>query len=295
MFARMMNSHNLFEAEYRRMKKEGIASWFERAQSWAIDPHDQRFFNDLFAQAWMPSKGSVVEYGCGAGQFLRWVCSRGYTGLGIDISETAIELAESLSADQQVKYRSGDVCQTAGHTGQHDICIDGRMSHFLIDRETRQTFFRNVCSALKPNGVFVLMAMCSPIDTGELLRLYPGQKVIDDVLFIPAAPHWRGVIREMDGKHYMPQNYVPHWQSLLAEMHEFGLEAMLIRHSRATTGEPVSSVNVAARLRPEAAPSGCPISSPGVRDDGKGGVFMPPVPGGGIVDPGMRHNYAYGS
>jgi SAM-dependent methyltransferase len=232
------------------MKEQGIASWFERTHPWDIDPHDRHFFMDLFAQTWMPRKGRVIEYGCGSGQFLRWICSRGFTGLGIDVSETAIELAMRVN-DPLVRYRVADVCKMdPASNGLCDLCIDGRMSHFILSKADRRAFFRSVRDALKPDGVFVLMSMCGPIDTEELARVYPGQRVVDDVLYVPADYSHEGAIGEIHGASYAPQSYVPHWQDLIAEFKESGLEPVLIRYNRCAPGEPISSVNVAARLMP---------------------------------------------
>ncbi len=239
---------NRFEAEYQRAEQKGITSWFERMRSWAIDPHDRRFFEDLLSQSWAPGNGSVVEFGCGAGQFLRWICSRGYSGLGIDVSKTAIELANHARKNFEIEYRVANVCaMPPGSFGSHDLCIDGRMSHFLVDENDRNAFFANARAALKPHGIFVFMAMCGPIDDTELNRLYPGQKVSDAILYTPFHSEEAGPGEER----YIPQNYVPHWSVLLEEVMAAAFEPVLIRFSRHAKDEPVSSVNIAAQLSSE--------------------------------------------
>jgi SAM-dependent methyltransferase len=249
-----MISPDLFEAEYQRMKREGVGAWFQRGQSWAIDPFDQHFLEDLLAQRWAPKGASVVEFGCGTGPLLRWVCEKGFRGLGIDVSETAIDVARGETADPGVRYAVGDVCDPAGGPfGRHALCLDGRLSHFIVDTTKRAVFFENVRRSLRPDGIFVLMAMCGPIDTEGFECLYPGQRLMEDIIYVPTEADWIGLsLVGIDGRRYFAQSFVPHWQALLGELEREGFEPTLVRFNRAGEGEPVSSLNVAARLKPAA-------------------------------------------
>lgn len=247
-----MLSPELFEGEYQRMKLAGIDSWFQRTRPWAIDPHDRHFMDDLLAQEWAPREGSVVEFGCGTGPFLRMVCANGFEGLGVDVSEAALAAARSSTTDPRVTYQLADVCaKEPVSLGRHDLCLDGRLSHWIVEKDERRMFFSNVRGSLKPGGILVLMAMCGPVDTDALARLYPGQCVRDGILYEPTADEGRTTsIIELDGRRYSAQSYVPHWESLLAELEREGFEPLLVRYARHTPDEPVSSVNVAARILP---------------------------------------------
>jgi hypothetical protein len=45
------------------------------------------------------------------------------------------------------------------------------------------------------------------------------------------------------------QSYVPDWQVLIRELEKEGFQPLLIRFNRSCPGEPISSLNVAARVR----------------------------------------------
>jgi SAM-dependent methyltransferase len=236
---------------YQRMKREGIASWFERTRPWALDPHDQHFLEDMLTQDWAPKNGSIVEFGCGTGPMLRWICARGFEGLGVDVSQTALEMAAATPCEARIDYRCADACSPEPLSlGRHDICLDGRLTHCIVDQEKRAAFFSHARASLKPGGILAIMAMCAPIDEAELARLYPGQRLVGNLLYVPLETNLDGyTVVELDGRRYFAQSYVPHWRDLLAELEKEGFQPMLIRANQCFEGEAVSSLNVAAKLR----------------------------------------------
>jgi 2-polyprenyl-3-methyl-5-hydroxy-6-metoxy-1,4-benzoquinol methylase len=93
----MKISYEAHEKEYRRMESAGIPSWFRRNRPWDIDPHDEHFLADVLAQPWAPKTGVVIELGCGTGPLTRWLANKGCQATGIDISPTAIRMAQQRS------------------------------------------------------------------------------------------------------------------------------------------------------------------------------------------------------
>ena len=244
----MKKVYEAHEREYRRMRAEGIQSWSQRSKAWAIDPHDKRFLEDVFAQPWAPQGGRTIELGCGTGPLIRWLSKKGFTATGIDISRTAIEMAKALSKEYEVAYRVSDVCSLdPTDLGKYDLCIDGRFLHCITNLQDRKAVLRNVRHILMPGGVFILMSMCFPIDRRGFANLYKNQRILDNVIYVPAgnSEDFQDS-RIINGKKYIPTRFVAHWQKLLSELRGAGFLPMLVRHNHCVLGEPVSSLNVAA-------------------------------------------------
>jgi SAM-dependent methyltransferase len=116
------------ETEYKRMQKKGIRSWGERRRikGKAIDADTKRFLSEVLAKPWCPKGGRVIELGCGTGPILRWICKRGFSGLGVDVSRTAIAMAKGQSKGLNIRFKQADICCTGVEgSGKFDLAIDG--------------------------------------------------------------------------------------------------------------------------------------------------------------------------
>lgn len=248
---RIMKTYNSHEFEYQRMRKQGIVSWDRRNNTWEIDPSTQRFIDEVLEQEWCPQKGRVLELGCGTGPLLRWLTEKGFSGLGIDISATAIEMAKEQSHGLALDYIVGDICkERLGMRGSFDLCLDGHLMHCICDPEDRYRILHKVADVLSDDGVFLLMSMCAPIDEAAFERLYAGQILRDNIIYCPTgSPASFEDACTIDGNHYLPTRRIPDWQALLTEINEANLQPLLVRFSHATPREPVSALNVAVKKR----------------------------------------------
>ena len=244
----MKKAYESHEDEYRRMESAGIKSWFRRNRPWAIDPHDEHFLEDVFAQSWAPKSGSVVELGCGTGPLTRWLAGKKFRATGIDISRTAVRMAEAQSKKFRIEYRVADICtQAIAPPEKFDLCVDGRFFHGITDLKDRRAILAKIHRLLKPVGVFVLMSMCSPIEHAILTRKYPGQKILKNVIYYPCPETGRfSDAKTINGREYIPARFLGHWKFLLSELQQAGFQPSLIRFNRCLPEEPVSSLNVAA-------------------------------------------------
>jgi 2-polyprenyl-3-methyl-5-hydroxy-6-metoxy-1,4-benzoquinol methylase len=142
------------EDEYRWMEAAGTKSWFQRNRPWAIDPHDQHFLEDVFAQPWAPKNGHAMELGCGTGPLTRWLAKSGFKTTGVDVSETAIRMARKQSKSLTIDYRVADICtKDVRSFGKFDLCVDGRCFHGITSPKDRRAVLENVRDLLKPNGI----------------------------------------------------------------------------------------------------------------------------------------------
>lgn len=246
-----MKAYHGHEREYARMRREGVQSWDQRDRPHPMDPDDLRFLEDVLRQLWCPRGGKALEMGCGTAPLLRFLCGAGFEGVGVDVSETAVEMAREQSAGLPVSFETGDVCR--GAISAHaplDLCLDGHCLHCVCDPADRRRVLADTATALSVDGVFVLMTMCAPVNDAGLARMSPGQIFRDSILYAPVSdPGDFEDVRRMGERLYLPVRCIPPWQSILAALEEAGLEPRLLRLALPTEQDPVSSLNIAASRR----------------------------------------------
>lgn len=236
------------EFEYRRMQERGIESWVERSGPSDIDEACERFLTDVLAQSWAPRSGEVIEIGCGTAPMLRWFARKGFSGLGLDVSPTAIGMAKEQSKGYPLRFEQADVCRIEiEEISRCEICVDGLCLHCVTGREDRRALLRNVRRLLEPEGVFIVMTMCGPIDRPAYGRLCPGHRVRGRIDYVAceSAEEYEGCAR-IGGVAHMPTRYLGHWREIMSELRGAGFEERLFRLNRCTSEDPCSFLAVAA-------------------------------------------------
>lgn len=231
------------------MKQKNIRSWgHAQLESKEINRDCKTFLKDVFAQPWIPKTGKAIELGCGTGPIIRWVCTKGFAGVGIDVSKTAISMARTQSKGLGIKFKVADLCKTNQEKNDtFDIAIDGHCLHCIIEPKDRKTFLHNTVKMLKKDGLFIVMTMCSPMNREIFLREFPKQKLINHTVYVPYDENdeYEGC-RIINGQNYLPTRYVGHHKTILAELSNVGFKPQLIRYNRPTAKCPNSGLAVAA-------------------------------------------------
>jgi 2-polyprenyl-3-methyl-5-hydroxy-6-metoxy-1,4-benzoquinol methylase len=223
------------EIVYRRMRKEGILVWGQKGSGTtgkSCHPETNNFLKDVLSQPWAPKGGRAIELGCGTGPILRRVCKRGFSGLGIDVSKTAIAMAREQSKGLDIKFLQGDVCNlNTRHLGKFDLVIDGLCLHCITETKDRRAYLDNVFKTLKDDGLFVLLTMCGPMDKKRFYEVCKGHKIVKKVVYAPFEDTSYGKLSKFNGKYYLPNRYIGHWKDILSEVRSAGFELKLIRYN----------------------------------------------------------------
>ncbi len=246
----MKKPYERHEIIYKNMKKKGIRSWneYQRVKYPEIIADTKRFLTDALAQPWAPKNGRAIELGCGTGPLLRWVCKKNFSGLGIDVSKTAIAMAKEQSKGLNVKFKRADICRIdTGKIGKFDLAIDGKCLHCIIRPKDRKAFFKNSFKLLRKGGLFIVMTMCSPADRKTFSNVCKGQKLRGYTIYSPydKAREYEGFL-VINGRDYMPARKVPHWKSILSEIRDAGFKIKLLRYNEASGQDPYGDLSVAA-------------------------------------------------
>ena len=235
------------------MKKEGILSWYEISGRKVIDDDTKRFLVDVLSQPWAPKSGKAVELGCGTAPILRRICKRGFSGLGVDISKTAIAMARDQSKGLNIRFKKADICHFRTEKAREfDLAIDGHCLHCIIRPKDRKAFLKNTFQLVKKGGLFVVMTMCAPVERKVFSKLFPAQKLIDGIIYAPydkANENEYEGCRIFDGQGFIPTRYLGHWRNILTEIRKVGFQPQLVRYNRPASQDPTGDLAVAA-LRP---------------------------------------------
>ncbi len=239
------------EIIYKKIKRKGLRSWneFQRIKQKEIDYDTKRFLADVITQPWAPKGGRVVELGCGTGPILRWICKkRNFSGLGIDVSKTAITMAKEQSKGVNVTFKWADLCRIdAEKIGKFDLAIDGKCLHCITNDSDRKKFLKNSFKLLKKGGVFIVMTMCGPGDRKIFSDGWKGQKLINHTIYYPLekAGQYEDFIT-FKGRDYIPTRKILHWKSILSEIHNAGFKIKMFQYNASTEKEPFGDLSVAA-------------------------------------------------
>lgn len=246
----MKKPYEVHENTYKWMKKKGIRCWNEtaRVKYKAITADTKRFLVDALAQPWAPKSGRVIELGCGTGPILRWICKKGFSGLGIDVSKTAVAMAKGQSKGLNVRFKRADICSgDVRKLGKFDLVVDGCCLHCIIRPKDRKAFFENSFKLLKKGGLFIVMTMCSPADRRIFSKVWESQKLINHTIYVPydRAGEYEGFLT-INGQDYISTRKVPHWKSILSEIKRAGFNIKLLRYTDAAGQDAVGGLSVAA-------------------------------------------------
>ena len=99
----------------------------------------------------------VIEFGCGAGNYVMYLAGKGYDATGVDFSKPAIEIAKKSASKMGVdcNFISSDVLgDMAEIQDTFDFAYDWELLHHIFP-EDRETYINNVHRLLKPEGIYL--------------------------------------------------------------------------------------------------------------------------------------------
>lgn len=190
--------YELHDKVYQKLKNNNEKSWSAQSD---LDQLISDFYEILGNENINTFR--LVELGCGTALELIHLLEHTNTiqeAYGVDISETALELARNNSAGKNLNlsFLKASVLDLSQLYDQpFDIAWDGRCLHCII-ADDRKTFLNEVRKVLKPNSFFIVNSMCSVIDkelrnydpktkymlmsNGTPVRYIPGpQEILDEL------------------------------------------------------------------------------------------------------------------
>lgn len=133
----------------------------EASPPWEVG-HPQPAFVDLAAGNELD--GRILDVGCGTGEHALHFARQGLPVTGIDLSERAIDLAQSKAdADLDVRFHAGDVFEFFPET-PYDIVIDSLLLH-TFDSDTRTKYVAHLKRLVAPEGGVYILSFSDRADS----------------------------------------------------------------------------------------------------------------------------------
>jgi 2-polyprenyl-3-methyl-5-hydroxy-6-metoxy-1,4-benzoquinol methylase len=159
-----MRYYELHEQAYKKLKEEGHDSWDEFLGN---TPEFELFgFKEFLEEALAQTNFeagnlTALEIGCGTGPASCFLSQRGFVVDGVDVSETAVEVARVQAQKRGVHatFRKADICRDELDTSKYDLIVDGHCTHCIVTEEDRHQAFINIHQALKNCGFFFMSTM----------------------------------------------------------------------------------------------------------------------------------------
>ena len=149
-------------------RRRNLVAEFEAAYAttppWDIG-RPQRAFAALAARGNLA--GDVLDVGCGTGEQALMTAEVGCESAGIDVSSTAIRLAEAKAHERGIfaRFVVGDALHLEFLGKQFDIVLDCGLFH-VFDDDDRQPFVESLAGALRTGGRYYMLCFSNEEPTG---------------------------------------------------------------------------------------------------------------------------------
>ena len=140
-------------------EKRDLVAEFEAAYSttppWDIG-RPQPAFAALAAEGHLGRE--VLDVGCGTGEHPLMAAEAGCTAVGIDISPTAIRLAEAKAQERgtSARFIVGDALRLESLGEQFDVVLDCGLFH-VFDDEDRRSFVESLARVVRAGGRYLML------------------------------------------------------------------------------------------------------------------------------------------
>ena len=138
-------AHDIYQDDLAQIHIEGYGFHWERAAPALLG----------FLERYGIARGTVVDLGCGGGQWLARLAEEGYAVCGVDLSASMIEAARRLVPAGTFIHGSIDEVELPPCDAVTSL---GEPINYLASGDAIRRVFRNVHAALRPGGVFIFDA-----------------------------------------------------------------------------------------------------------------------------------------
>lgn len=130
----------------------------------------------------------VLDLGCGNGKNVKYLIeSFAKSGIGYDISKTAIAEANSLKGSLKLYYEVRSMGEVFPLEKESiDLVLDVTSSNSLSEKE-RELYLKEVSRVLKTDGYFFVRALCKDADDNAKTLLKESPGVEYDTYILPAV------------------------------------------------------------------------------------------------------------
>jgi SAM-dependent methyltransferase len=178
------NGKNAVVSEQRRDLVAEFEAAYATTPPWDIS-RPQPAFATLTAHGALG--GDVLDVGCGTGEHALMAAEAGCTTLGIDVSPTAIRLAQAKAQERgsTARFIVADALRLESLGEQFDIVLDCGLFH-VFDDEDRQPFIESMARVTRTGGRYYMLCFSDEEPTG-----WGPRRITQDEIRDAFAQGWR--------------------------------------------------------------------------------------------------------
>ncbi|MGZ3743767.1 MAG: class I SAM-dependent methyltransferase [Pseudobdellovibrionaceae bacterium] len=239
----MKSYYDAHESAYKRIKSKGYAGWGDKRTLAELgDANTIEYLKSSISKWAAPNKihKKALDLGCGTGTTAFTMAQMGLNVTGIDISETAIEMARDFAANQNLKieFVTGDILQLESLNRKFNVIYDSHCLHCIVFTEDRQRVYQGIKSSLVEDGIFILDTTVNteswdptaPFDTLRFDENY--------ILWHKTPPSNAHGVVEVNGQYWCAQRRFYPASKILEEVEKMGFKILSQLMDPQEAGEP---------------------------------------------------------
>jgi SAM-dependent methyltransferase len=234
--------YHAHESAYKKIKEDGYIGWGNVKSIEELGDRLTKQFLNTSIDRWLKDykNKDALDLGCGTGTTAFELAKKGMNVTGIDISNTAIEMAGELSQIQnlQINFQVGDLVSLDFLDNKFELIYDSHFYHCIVLDEDRKNVLQGVHRRLSDTGIFILdtMVMDKKIDiTNGLNSLKFDENFI--LWHKTNNPNTRGIIN-IENQFWCPQRRIYPSSKVLSEINENGFVIKDCQIDHQDTNEP---------------------------------------------------------
>ncbi len=156
----MVRSNYLYhENAYSKFAQEGRMMWGDEEQLSA----DINRLTEFLDRKKFPPGCRALDLGCGTGEIVSWLEGNGYDSVGIDISETAINIARERYSSLSARFYSLDVSVADTLVlAPFDVVVDNWFLHCIVGSD-RNKVLKCISRSMSRYGILLGSCMCNKV------------------------------------------------------------------------------------------------------------------------------------
>lgn len=143
--------YEAYEDRYRRVYAQGVACWTgDPEEIGTVISQVDEFLDGAGVTS---ASGAIIEFGCGEGFVGEHLLRKGYSYLGIDLSDAALQKARARVPGMESSFLRADVTNMPDlPSATFTAALDNYCLHMLVTDKDRSRYLAEVFRALTPGG-----------------------------------------------------------------------------------------------------------------------------------------------
>ncbi len=224
----MKSYYEFHELAYQNIEKNNFVGWGNKKS--IEDLSDQKTLNFLRESVATYFKSThaktALDLGCGTGSTAFELSKLGFSVVGVDISETAIKMANRLSAQQNmnIDFKVHDILRLESLNQNFDFVYDSHCLHCIVFEDDRFKVLSGAKKILNNDGIFILdtMVKTNGIDPANDIKNL--RYDADGILWHKVEKFDSSGVINVDGVFWCPQRRFYSEDKILSEVKKAGLE-----------------------------------------------------------------------